>query len=265
MTAVTASTSSQTLAVEPQSLRASVREKYGRVATEPDGPYHFHTGRRLAQLLGYDQQLVQRLPDRAVESFAGVGNPFSMRPLGHDDRVVDIGSGGGFDAFVAAELVGPGGRVIGVDMTPSMLEKSRRTARLLGLSNVDFREGIAEALPVDDGWADVVISNGVLNLIADKPRVFSEIHRVLRDGGRLQFADIAVGTPVPRDATCSIDLWTDCIAGGQSLDAWCDLLRSAGFTGIETGPAVDTFGGAPGEPNARRFEVYGHAIFARKP
>jgi arsenite methyltransferase len=198
-----------------------------------------------------------------VESFAGVADPFSLRPLGLGDRVVDVGSGGGFDSFVAARLVGEQGRVVGVDMTPEMLAKARETARLMGVANVEFREGIAEDLPLDDGWADVVISNGVLNLVADKPRVFAEIHRVLGPGGRLQFADIAVGREVPEAATCDIDLWTDCIAGGQSVDGWRALLRSAGFVDIEVGPAVDTFGGAPGERNARRFEVFGYPFSAR--
>jgi len=258
-------TTPQALAVDPEALRASVREKYRAVALDPNGAFHFHTGRPLAKLLGYDQGLVDRLPDRAVESFAGVANPFSVRPLGQDDRVVDIGAGGGFDSFVAASLVGTGGRVVGVDMTPEMLAKARETARRLGLDHVEFREGIAEDLPVDDAWADVVISNGVLNLVADKARVFSEIFRVLRPGGRVQFADIAVGRPVPDDVACNIDLWTDCIAGGQSRDGWQHLLRHAGFTDIQVGPSVDAFGGAPGETNARTFDVFGYPFAARKP
>jgi SAM-dependent methyltransferase len=253
------------VAVDPEALRASVREKYRIVALEPDGDFHFHTGRRLATLLGYDPALLASLPDRAVESFAGVANPFFRRPLGQDDRVVEVGSGGGFDSIVAAQFVGSGGRVVGVEMTREMLAKSRETVRQIGLDHVEFRDGLAEQLPVDDGWADVVLSNGVLNLVADKPMAFAEIFRVLRPGGRLQFADIAVGQDVPREAVCNIDLWTDCIAGGLSRDGWQGVLRDAGFVDIEVGPAVDTFGGAPGEPNARRFEVFGHPFFARKP
>jgi arsenite methyltransferase len=251
-------------AVEPEALRASVREKYREVAVHPDGKYHFHTGRRLAALLGYDPDLVASLPDRAVESFAGVANPFSLRPICWGDRVVEVGSGGGFDSIVAAHLVGPDGRAIGVDMTPEMLAKSRETARLLGLGHVEFREGLAEELPVDDGWADVVISNGVLNLVADKDRAFAEIYRVLRPGGHLQFADIAVGRPVPADAVCNVDLWTDCIAGGLSCDGWQQVMRDAGFAAVVVGPPVDTFGGARGEANARRFEVFGHPFLANK-
>ena len=258
-------TSTPTLAVDPEALRASVRDKYKHVALDPQGRFHFHTGRPLARLLGYDQDLVDALPDRAVESFAGVACPFSLRPLGEDDRVVDVGSGGGFDAVVAASLVGPRGRVVGVDMTPEMLAKARETARSLGLDHLEFREGIAEALPVDDGWADVVIANGVLNLVADKVGVFAEIARVLRPGGRVQFADITVGKTVPEAAVCDIDLWTDCIAGGQSRDGWEALLRDAGFDGVEVGEPVDAFGGAPGEASARRFDVVAHVFFARKP
>jgi arsenite methyltransferase len=196
------------LLVDPQTLREQVREKYREVATEPHKQFHFHTGRPLAARLGYDTAVVDALPDRAVESFAGVGNPFSMRPLQSGERIVDIGSGAGFDSFIAAGQVGDEGRVIGVDMTAEMLTKSRATARQLGLVNVDFREGLAEALPVDDGWADAVISNGVINLCADKRAVFAEIHRTLRPGGVLQFADIANGRPVPPEALRDIDLWT---------------------------------------------------------
>jgi arsenite methyltransferase len=199
---------SESVMVDSQALREQVRQKYREVATKPDGKYHFHTGRFLADHLAYDAALLATLPDVAVESFAGVANPFSLRPLLRGERVVDIGSGGGFDSFIAAQQAGPQGRVIGVDMTEEMLAKSRSTAKRLGFSNVDFREGLAENLPVEDNWADVIISNGVINLCADKRRVFSEIFRVLRPGGRLQFADIANGKPVPEAAIRNIDLWT---------------------------------------------------------
>ena len=196
------------LLVDPDALREQVRGKYREVAVDPGASFHFHTGRSLASRLGYDASAVAALPDRAVESFAGVGNPFSLRRLVRGEKVVDVGSGAGFDSFIAAGQVGPGGQVVGIDMTSEMLAKARQTAGALGLAHVEFREGLAEALPVPDGWADVVISNGVINLCADKQAVFAEIFRVLRPGGRLQFADIANGRPVPVEAMRDIDLWT---------------------------------------------------------
>jgi arsenite methyltransferase len=196
------------LLVDPDALREQVRGKYREVAVEPGASFHFHTGRPLAARLGYDAGLVDGLPDRAVESFAGVASPFSLRRLEPGEKVVDVGSGAGFDSFIAAGQVGSAGQVIGVDMTAEMLAKARQTATELGLGQVEFREGLAEALPVPDGWADVVISNGVINLCADKQAVFAEIFRVLRPGGRLQFADIANGRPVPEGALRDIDLWT---------------------------------------------------------
>ena len=201
------STTSNVL-VDAGTLRDQVREKYRAVATDPTGPFHFHTGRDLARRLGYDADAVSALPDRAVESFAGVANPFQLRRPAPGERVVDIGSGAGFDSFLAAQQVGPKGQVIGVEMTPEMLDKSTATAAELHLTQVEFRGGLAEALPVDAGWADVVISNGVINLCADKWTVFAEIRRVLRPGGTLQFADIANGRPVPPEAMRDIDLWT---------------------------------------------------------
>ncbi len=194
--------------VDAEALREQVRDKYREVAVDPDRTFHFHTGRPLAARLGYEQTAVDALPDRAVESFAGVGNPFSLRRLVTGERVVDVGSGAGFDSFMAAGQVGDAGRVLGVDMTSEMLEKSRATAEALGFDHVEFHEGLAEELPVEAGWADAVISNGVINLCADKEAVFTDIRRVLKPGGWLQFADIANGRPVPPEALRDIDLWT---------------------------------------------------------
>lgn len=199
---------SEEVLVDPETLRAEVRDKYRAVALEPNATFHFHTGRPLAARLGYETAVVDALPDRAVESFAGVGNPFSLRRLENGERVVDIGSGAGFDSFIAADQVGRTGEVVGIDMTPEMLAKSRATAVEMDATHVEFREGLAEQLPVADGWADAVISNGVINLCADKRAVFDEIRRVLRPGGVLQFADIANGRPVPPEALRDIDLWT---------------------------------------------------------
>ncbi len=254
-----------TVPVDVEALRAQVREQYREVALEPDGDFHFHTGRPLAALLGYAHDVVDPLPDRAVESFAGVGNPFSLRPVLAGERLVDFGSGGGFDCFVAARAVGDDGRVVGVDMTPEMLSKARASAAELGLANVEFREGLLEDVPVDDGWADVVISNGVINLCADKSAVFREAYRVLRPGGVLQFADISNGKPLPEAAVCEIDLWTGCIAGGLPMGEWCASIEAAGFADLTVGLPIDAFGGSGGERNARAYDVAAHVFLARRP
>lgn len=194
--------------VDGGALREKVKEKYREVALTPEADFHFHTGRFLAKRLGYDEEMTASFPDEAVESFAGVANPFHLRTLAEGENVVDIGSGGGFDCFVAARQVGPEGYVLGVDMTHEMLDRARQTAAKMNLGNVEFREGLIEELPIEDGWADVVISNGVINLCADKRCIFSEIQRILRPGGRLQAADIANGKVVPEGAVRNIDLWT---------------------------------------------------------
>ena len=190
------------------SLREAIRAEYAEVAEHPDQGFHFHTGRTLAALLGYRDAWLAGLPEAALESFAGTGNPFSLGPLHPGERVVDVGSGAGLDSLIAAKMVGPTGRVIGVDMTPAMLAKARRAAAEAGLANVEFREGYGEALPVPDGWADVVISNGVLNLLPDKAAALAEMARAIKPGGRLQVGDILVQRAVPESAKRQIDLWT---------------------------------------------------------
>jgi SAM-dependent methyltransferase len=251
--------------VDPDALRAEIRVKYAEVATNPDGAFHFHTGRPLATKLGYPASILTSLPDSAIASFAGVDNPFKAGHIPVGARVLDLGSGGGFDCFVAAELVGPSGQVVGVDMTSEMLDRSRREASRMGLRNVEFRAGTLEQLPVDDGWADVVISNGVLNLVADKVLVLREALRALRAGGVIQFADIAVGKSVSAAARCDIELWTDCIAGGLSLHEWTDAIAAAGFVSVAVGSPTDTFAGAAGETRARNYQVFGHTFRAVKP
>jgi arsenite methyltransferase len=251
--------------VDAEELRRGVREKYRDVALDPEGSLGCYTGRPLAAKSGYPSAIVDALPDRAVESFAGVNNPFSLRDLQRGERVVDVGSGAGFDVFIAASLVGKEGRVVGVDMTPEMLAKSRETAEALGLGQVEFREGLAEALPIEDNWADVVISNGVINLCADKRAVFEEVHRVLRPGGALQFADVAIGRPVPAEAQCDMELRTFCIVGGLSLVDWQKTLEESGFVDVVIGPPVDNFGGTAGEEQARAFDVSGYTFLAFKP
>lgn len=191
-----------------EELRHAIQQEYEEVARDPGRGFHFHTGRPLARLLGYRDEWLDGVPESSIESFAGTGNPFSLGALAPGERVVDVGSGAGIDSLIAARMVTPGGAVIGVDMTPAMLEKSRRAAVEAAVSEVEFRHGFGEALPVESGWADVVISNGVLNLMPDKAAALGEMARVLRPGGRLQIGDILVQKAVPEASKRKIDLWT---------------------------------------------------------
>jgi arsenite methyltransferase len=195
-------------ALDVESLREAIREEYAEVASDPEKGFHFHTGRPLARMLEYADEWLKDIPESSIEAFAGTGNPFSLGELRPGERVVDLGSGAGIDSLIAAKKVGPEGRVIGVDMTPAMLEKARQAAEEAGLSNLEFREGYAETLPVADGWADAVISNGVLNLVPDKAAALQEMARVLGPDGRLQIGDILVQKAVPESAKRKIDLWT---------------------------------------------------------
>lgn len=191
-----------------QQLRHAIQEEYAVVAREPARGFHFHTGRHLARLVGYAEEWLEGIPESAIESFAGTGNPFSLGKLNAGEHVVDVGCGAGIDSLIAAQMVGPAGRVIGVDMTPAMLEKARRSATEAGMSHVEFREGFMEELPAAESWADVVISNGVLNLAPDKSTALREMARVLKPNGRLQIGDILVQKAVPESAKAKIDLWT---------------------------------------------------------
>ncbi len=202
------STATEALRLDLAGLRAAIREEYEAVALEPGQGFHFHTGRPLARMVGYEEAWLDGLSTLAVESFAGTGNPFSLGQIRSGERVVDVGCGAGMDSLIAARMTGPEGQVIGVDMTPAMLQKARQAAAESNVENVEFREGYGEALPVAAGWADVVISNGVLNLMPDKGAALQEMARVLKPGGRLQIADILVEKPVPDDARQKIDLWT---------------------------------------------------------
>ena len=188
-------------------LREAIRTEYGQVATDPGQGFHFHTGRRLARLLGYEEAWLDGVPEGTVAAFAGTGNPFALGAVRAGERVVDVGCGAGIDSLIAARMAGPGGAVVGVDMTPAMLERARVGAALAGFGNVRFHEGLAESLPVADGWADVVISNGVLNLFPDKLAGLREMARVLKPGGRLQIGDILVQKSVGDKAKRDINLW----------------------------------------------------------
>ena len=194
--------------VDTDRLRREVKEKYREVVEHPDATFHFHTGLRAATNAGYVAEWVEGLPKQAVASFAGLSNPFHWGLPRSGERVVDVGSGAGMDSLIAARAVGPSGAVIGVDMTPAMLQRAREAAIEASIPNVEFQEGLAESLPVPDGWADLVISNGVINLVPGKLQAYREITRVLHPGGRVQVADICVERPIPESALGDIDLWT---------------------------------------------------------
>ena len=208
MTQQNVSAATTPLNLDREILRQEISKEYAEVATNPEQGFHFHTGRPLAKLLGYDDSLIDSVPQDSLQSFAGTGNPFSLGEVRPGERVVDVGSGAGFDSLIAARLVGTAGQVVGVDMTPDMLKKARAAAGDASLTNVEFREGHAESLPVSDEWADVVISNGVVNLCPDKSAVFAEMYRVLKPGGRIQISDILVEVAVPQESKENIDLWT---------------------------------------------------------
>ena len=193
--------------IDLQLLKSEIKKTYASVSDEPERDFMFPTGRAWAEDLDYPPELAQ-VPDSAVESFAGVANPWQLGRLAPGERVLDLGSGAGTDSLIAAQMVGADGRVTGIDMTPQMLAKARAAASEMGLANADFVEGEAEKLPLPDGTVDVVISNGVIDLIPDKDAVFAELYRVLAPGGRLQIADVTIQNPVSEEGKRNIDLWT---------------------------------------------------------
>ncbi|MCH8982634.1 MAG: methyltransferase domain-containing protein [Acidobacteria bacterium] len=194
--------------VDEDQLRLEIQKHYAEVADSPDHEFHFHTGRDAARRVGYDEAVIKDIPDDVIASFAGVAHPFHFGLPKPGETVLDVGSGAGVDVIIAAKAVGPEGRVIGVDMTPEMLDAARRNTERMGLDNVEFRKGLVERLPVDAESIDLVISNGVLNLMVDKHGAYRQIARALKPGGRLQIADICVDRPVSDSAKRNIDLWT---------------------------------------------------------
>jgi len=193
--------------LDVQLLKSEIKKTYSSVSEEPDRDFIFPTGRAWAEDLGYPPELAA-VPDAAVESFAGVANPWELGRLAPGERVLDLGSGAGTDSLIAAQMVGEKGHVTGIDMTPQMLAKARAAAAEMGVSNVEFVESEAEQLPFPDASFDVVISNGVIDLIPDKDAVFAEIFRVLVPGGRIQIADVTIQNPVSAEGRRNIDLWT---------------------------------------------------------
>ena len=190
-----------------ETLRSEVSQEYAQVAQNPGVGFHFHIGRRLATLLEYRDEWLEDLPEEAIESFAGTGNPFNLGELQPGNRVIDAACGAGLDCLIAAKMVGSAGEVIGIDMTREMIDKAEGNAQTTAVHNVSFKLGLLEELPVEDGWADVVISNGAINLAPNKDQAFRELNRVLKPGGWLQIADIMVEKPIPEGAKRNIELW----------------------------------------------------------
>lgn len=216
--------------VDVAELTRQVRQMYTDVAHDPRRGYHFELGRPLAERLGYDPAMLDGVPVGAIDSFAGVGNPVDADGLRAGERVLDLGSGSGTDAFYASLRVGPTGSVVGRDFTPAQLAKATHLRDRGSFTNVTFSEGAIEELPFEDATFDVVISNGVVNLSADKARVLAETARVLRPGGRLSFADIVSTEELPDEVVCNADLWAACIGGASQQDRYQEMIEAAGLT-----------------------------------
>jgi ubiquinone/menaquinone biosynthesis C-methylase UbiE len=215
---------------DTRTLTGKVQHMYRQVAENPHGDFHFELGEQLALRVGYDPDMLAGVPEPAVDSFAGVGFFFDLADLHPGETVLDLGSGSGMDAFYAARLVGRAGKVVGVDFTPEQLGKARRLAADAGLEHVEFHGGRIERLPVADESVDCVISNGVINLSADKAAVFAEAARVLRPGGRLAIADIVSEAQLTDAIVCNADLWASCIGGAAQEDAYRSTIEASGFT-----------------------------------
>jgi SAM-dependent methyltransferase len=228
----------------------AVSDMYTDVATHPQKTFHFPTGRLACLFVGYPGELLDRIPDTALESFAGVGYPFAAGVIREGDVILDVGSGSGTDTLIASTLVGPHGKVHGLDMTGAMLDKLRRNVAAMRAENVAPLEGNAEEIPLPDASVDAVTSNGVLNLVPDKPRAFAEIARVLKPGGRLQIADISLAKPVSDKSRSDPKLWAECVVGAVVEDDYVDKLRAAGLE-VEVISRFDYFAGSV-SPDTRR-------------
>jgi arsenite methyltransferase len=251
--------------LDTEELESKVKQMYRDVAEEPDRDYHFELGRPLADRLGYPGEVLDRVPEGAVESFAGVGYFFDLADLKPGETVIDLGSGSGMDVFFAALQVGDGGEVIGIDFTTEQLDKSRGLADRAGFGQVELREGRIERLPVDDASVDCVISNGVINLSPEKERVFAEVARVLRPGGRLALADIVSEQQLKESIVCDAGLWASCIGGAAQQDAYRDAIESAGLRIEELRQNPYEFISERARNASSKYGVKSVSLVARKP
>jgi SAM-dependent methyltransferase len=241
----------------------AVEEMYTDVASRPDKVFHFPTGRSACLFVGYPVEQLDALPSEATESFAGVGYPFAAGVIRPGDTVLDIGSGSGTDVLIAARLTGENGAVYGLDMTRAMREKLQRIVSATKFGHVRVIEGNAERIPLPDASVDVVTSNGVLNLVPDKPAAFSEIARVLKPAGRLQISDIALRVPVSEQSRADPQLWAECVVGAITEDDYVSLLKAAGLS-VEVLSDLDYFAGSVNVGTRRTAHALGaHAIVMR--
>jgi ubiquinone/menaquinone biosynthesis C-methylase UbiE len=251
--------------VDTRELETKVKDMYRHVAEQPEGKYHFELGRPLAERLGYPPDVLERIPDGASESFAGVGYFFDLADLSQGERVIDLGSGSGMDVFFAAEQVGRSGTVVGIDYTAEQLAKARGIAAEDRYSQVDLREGRIEQLPAEDGSFDCVISNGVINLAPDKAAVFAEAVRVLKPGGRLAIADIISEQQMKESIVCDADLWASCIGGAAQRDAYREAIEGAGLRVVEIRDNPYEFISQRARDASAKYGVKSVSVLAEKP
>lgn len=255
-----------TTTVNVNELRDLVQDVYRQVAERPHAGFHFEVGRELAERLGYAPDVLERVPPEAIDSFAGVGCPFAVADVRPGERILDLGSGSGMDACVAAVLAGPGGAVTGVDMTEAQVVRAARATRRAGISTVRYVKGYIESVPVESGSVDLVTSNGVINLAADKAQVFEEIHRVLEPGGRMAIADIVSEEALTENIACDASLWAACIGGASQQDAYLAMIEASGLR-VATVQENEEYGflSASAKNASRDFGVKSVTIRASKP
>jgi SAM-dependent methyltransferase len=255
-----------TVAFDPKELESKVKAMYRSVAEDPLGEFHFEMGRALAERLGYAHADLDRIPAEAIDSFAGVGYYFHLADVSEDETVVDLGSGSGMDTFIAALKVGRTGKVIGIDMTDEQRAKAERLRARDGFSNVSYLKGYIEEVPLPDGVADVVISNGVINLATEKGRVFREAARLLKPGGRLALSDIVTEVQLPETIVCNSTLWAACIGGAAQQNSYCSQIEAAGLRvlKIEDNPQYQ-FISDNAKGASKKFGVKSISLLAKKP
>lgn len=239
--------STTTANLDKKELENAVQEMYEEVASFPDQEFHFPTGKNSCLNLGYPGEELEAVPDSAIDPFAGVGYPFLADTIRKGDTVVDIGSGSGLDAIIAALKTGPDGQVWGIDITPAMIKKARENIKKTDLDNIQIIEGRAIDIPLNDESMNVVTSNGVINLVPDKKKAFEEIYRILKPGGHIQISDIVLTKPVSEKSKSNAQLWAECIVGAEPVEVYLDLIREAGFKNVTVIDRLDYFDRSPNE------------------